>query len=153
MGEKDQPRTKRVERKIAYKPPKFKDDDDFLPDADYYSRKCCKLRPIISHNRELETNKHKWGEPKPVSTKKTGELDEKIKGLRRKQFFNFIADFYEKFENGELKGKAGNMKPFTPEEKERQIKKYFKKYYMENAVQKPVKMKFKVDTDQAAKKR
>lgn len=41
----------------------------------------------------------------------------KIKELRRKQFFNFLVDFYDKFEAGEMKDKVGKTMVFSPEEK------------------------------------
>ena len=55
-----------------------------------------------------------------------------MKELRRKQFFNFISDFFEKIESGGLANKASDLTKFTEDEKEKWIKKYFKKYYMEN---------------------
>ena len=59
----------------------------------------------------------------------------KIKELRRKQFFNFLVDFFDKFEAGEMKYKLGKNVKFTPEEKQKWLKKYFMKYFMENVEQ------------------
>ena len=56
----------------------------------------------------------------------------KIKELRRKQFFNFLSDFFDKFDAGLMKDKVGPDFKFTEEEKERWLKKYFMKYFMED---------------------
>ena len=56
----------------------------------------------------------------------------KIKELRRKQFFNFLADFFDKFEAGHMSSKVGNNFKFEEEEKERWLKRYFMKYYVED---------------------
>ena len=82
-----------------------------------------------------------------------GAISDKIKDLRRKQFFNFLADFFDKFEAGHMKGKVGKNYKFDDEEKEKWLKKYFKKYYMENQVVEDIVVRMKLDTDQAAKKR
>lgn len=74
-----------------------------------------------------------------------------MRELRRKQFFSFLADFFDKEEKGHFANKT--IHRFTPEEKEEWIKKYFKKYYMENMVLKEEKVRLKIDTDMASKKR
>ena len=68
--------------------------------------------------------------------------DRKIKELRRKQFFNFLADFFDKFDAGVMKDKVGPDFKFTEEERERWLKKYFMKYFMEDMkIEPPVKQK------------
>jgi len=76
-----------------------------------------------------------------------------MKDLRRKQFFNFMSDFFEKFEQGNFSSKTTSLITFSEEEKEEWIKRYFKKYYMENKVLKEEIVEMKIDADAAAKKR
>lgn len=52
-----------------------------------------------------------------------------------------------------MKAKVGKNFQFDEEEKEKWLKKYFKKYYMENQVLEDIVLRMKLDTDQAAKKR
>lgn len=59
----------------------------------------------------------------------------KIKELRRKQFFNFLADFFDKFEAGTMSSKVGKNFKFDEEEKEKWLKRYFMKYYVEDGGQ------------------
>jgi len=54
-----------------------------------------------------------------------------VKELKRKQFFNFLADFFDKLESGKMTQKVGKDFKFTEEEKEQWLKKYFMKYFME----------------------
>jgi hypothetical protein len=51
--------------------------------------------------------------------KKEAGLDDRIKVLRRKQFFNFLADFFDKLEDGQMKAKVGKNFAFSEEEKEK----------------------------------
>jgi c-di-AMP phosphodiesterase-like protein len=76
-----------------------------------------------------------------------------MKDLRRRQFFNFLADFFEKIDSGHLRNKPKELLTFTEEEKMEWTKKFFKKYYMENAVLKDEVQRLKVDTNMSQKKR
>lgn len=117
-------------------------------------RRCCRQHRIIDHNRPLWNPKYQWGEFGHDQKGKRFEKmnKERIKELRRKQFFSFFADFFDKLEQGSmLKNLRGTN--FTDEEKEEWIKTYFKRYYMENLVLKEEVVKLKVDTAMAAKKR
>jgi len=49
-----------------------------------------------------------------------------------------------------MAGKASSLIHFNEEEKEKWIKRYFKKYFMENAVLKDEIVRMKIDTNQAA---
>lgn len=76
---------------------------------------------------------------------------DKIKEIRRRQFFNFFADFYDKYENGGF-GKDLNY-TFTDEEKEQNLKKYFKRYYKDDLFLPTVIVDMPITCDIAAKKR
>ena len=126
-----------------------------------FRRACCHEIKLVDHNKPEKEPKIPWArnEYQVFSLKnkrknsKEGQLSAKVKDLRRKQFFNFLADFFDKFEAGQMKGKVGNNFKFDDEEKEKWLKKYFKKYYMENQVVEDIVVKLKLDTDQAARKR
>lgn len=128
---------------------------DFYRHLDAFERACCHKPKIANHSRDIEKPKFNWGEnnkPKVIKYDEDGIIipSQKIKDLRRKQFFNFISDFFEKFDRGDMKNKASPLIKFNEEEKEEWMKKYFKKYYMENEVLKDVEVRMKVDTDMAA---
>ena len=56
--------------------------------------------------------------------------EERLKEIRRRQFFNFFADFYDKYEQGNMGIKSNFV--FSDEEKETNLKKYFKKFYRDD---------------------
>lgn len=76
-----------------------------------------------------------------------------MKNQRRKQFFNFINDFFEKIDNGTIENKPADFVNFTEEERKEWVRKYFKKYYMENAALRDETVRLKIDTNLARKKR
>ena len=49
--------------------------------------------------------------------------------MRSQQFWNFFADFFHKFEKGNMKNKVDKSYKFTEEEKQEWLERYFKKYY------------------------
>ena len=113
------------------------------------------MHPKVGDHFKPEIKKYNWGQPKKQVKQKFDKdgipvPSKKIKDLRRKQFFNFVSDFFEKFDRGDMQGKASSLISFNEEEKEQWIKKYFKKYFMENAVLKDEVVRMKIDTDMAA---
>ena len=105
-----------------------------------FKRHCCHEIKLTDHIKPEKQPKVPWARndyqifslQNKKKNQKEGALSAKVKDLRRKQFFNFLADFFDKFEAGHMKGKVGAGFKFDDEEKERWLKKYFKKYYMEN---------------------
>ena len=94
-----------------------------------FERKCCKKKKLTDHTKPewslgYEWVKHDFKVPglgknsgPDVMSEEQEVSMRKIKDLRRKQFFNFLKDFFEKFEAGEMKYKLGKNVKFTPEEK------------------------------------
>eukprot|EP00347_Sterkiella_histriomuscorum_P003119 403365517 len=78
-----------------------------------------KRRRLSSQNNSKETNQKEYN-----------AKSEKLKEVRRRQFFNFFADFYDKYEGGAF-SKDLNFN-FSDEEKEANLKCYFKKYYKDD---------------------
>ncbi|CDW86371.1 UNKNOWN [Stylonychia lemnae] len=76
---------------------------------------------------------------------------EKIKEIRRRQFFNFFADFYDKYERGAF-GKDLSYH-FSDEEKEKNLKRYFKKYYRDDLFLPSVVVDIPIECNMAAQKR
>ena len=82
---------------------------DFLR-QDHFRRGCCHQAKITDHQRPDWQPKFKWARNDyqvfSLQTKKQKKesqekgLGERIKVLRRKQFFNFLADFFDKLEDG-----------------------------------------------------
>ena len=150
------------DKRSAYRKKHFSqeslNDGLVLEDGEFH-RRCCSRMRITNHQRPVLKAKVRWGEEKKedgeIKRDKNGVIipSKKMKELRRKQFFNFISDFFEKIESGGLANKQNELIQFNDEEKEAWIKKYFKKYYMESLVLEDKEYKLKVDTDKAAKKR
>jgi hypothetical protein len=69
----------------------------------------------------------------------------KLRELRRKQFFNFLADFFDKLDSGSMGNKVGKEFKFDTEEKEKWLKRYFMKYFMEGDGRPPEMVSIKVD--------
>lgn len=112
-----------------------------------------------NHHKSLDS-KIVWPDPKNMKNhvlKRDAEgaiiPTEAMKNQRRRQFLNFLNDFFEKIENGQLKNLQPELLKFTDAEKKDWVRKYFKKYYMENAVLRDETFRLKVDTDLARKKR
>lgn len=69
-------------------------------------RRCCRKERVCSHNQEIRP-KVKW--PKPVHQEikrdKQGNIipTKKMKEMRRRQFYNFLNDFFEKARSGHFK--------------------------------------------------
>ena len=77
----------------------------------------------------------------------------KLRELRRKQFFNFLADFFDKLDAGNMDGKVSKAFKFDPEEREKWLKRYFMKYFMEVDGRNPEMVSVKVDQSVAHEKR
>ena len=60
-----------------------------------------------------------------------------------------MADFFDKFDAGLMKDKVGPDFKFSEEERERWLKKYFMKYFMEDMKADPVKPKLPEDDSPA----
>lgn len=133
---------------------------------DYVSRKrkhinrpCCGQVKMSNHTRPEWKPNFKWERTDYIipGLAKKGQKSatemvsmRKIKELRRKQFFNFLADFFDKFDAGLMKDKVGPDFKFTEEERERWLKKYFMKYFMEDMKAEPVKQKTAEEDNAAA---
>ena len=76
---------------------------------------------------------------------------QKLKEVRRRQFFNFFADFYDKYEQGAFG--LNQTFTFSDEEKESNLKKYFKQYYNEDLYLPTKIVELPLTCDIAAKKR
>lgn len=57
-------------------------------------------------------------------------MENKIKTCRRKQFFSFFTDFYDKLEEGKIK--PGSGLTFSEQEKTEKLKTNFKKFYKDD---------------------
>lgn len=100
-----------------------------------FERHCCKRRVMSDHTKPEWSLGFEWARqdfkvpnlikkaaPGATTQPTTREQEvslRKVKELRRKQFFNFLVDFFDKFEAGEMKYKVPKKMKFTPEEKEK----------------------------------
>lgn len=75
----------------------------------------------------------------------------RLQEIRRRQFFNFFADFYDKYERGAF-GKDLNYE-FRDKEKKQNLKKYFKKYHRDDLFLPTVVVDIPIECDIAAQKR
>ena len=123
-------------------------------------RQCCRKIKVSNHTRPEWKPNFKWertdyiipGLQKKGKQSATEMVSQrKIKELRRKQFFNFLADFFDKFDAGLMKDKVGPDFKFSEEERERWLKKYFMKYFMEDMKAEPVQQKIVLDGDADSK--
>ena len=77
--------------------------------------------------------------------------NKRVREIRRRQFFNFFADFYDKYEDAKMR--QDDSFTFTNKEKEQSLKSYFKKYYRDDRFLPTVIKNIPLACDIASKKR
>jgi hypothetical protein len=114
---------------------------EFLRRGPQFHRRCCREERVNDHSKPEWKPKFKWERTDFLIPGLNRKLDSKakkpvgvakMKELRRKQFFNFLADFFDKLESGKMDGKVGKEYKFDAEEKEKWMKRYFMKYFIED---------------------